>query len=632
MRQHAFPIALSAAVVLLFSSCAVHHQRQGEKALSLLAYSKAEAHFDKALKHDRDRATLLGAAVAAAKQDKVDEASAHFAEAEAIAPLGGEDAYMYGRMLMGRSEYTQAEALLKRTWEADPERMDVLELIGACQGYLSFYSDTGRFGAFPLSFTGTSNAYSPTPYGNGLLFTGQRQAKAANRDPWSGQSFADLYTLELDADGTPGQPNLLQGSVNGPYHEGPAVVSADGQTLYFTRSNYYGKKLLKDGDNVSNLKLFRAKRQENGEWGDIREFAYNSDRYSIGHPALANNGKILYFTSDMPGGLGGKDLWYCTDLGTGWGPPVNMGPTINTPGDEMFPTVVGDAFYFSSTGHENMGGLDIFETHREGDHWSDPRNMGYPVNSVRDDFGLWLDPTGTQGYFSSSRGGTDWLYRLEIRPPTFALEGTIINAETGLPIPHATVILQNIADLMHLEVTTDAQGHYHFPLDGNRAYIIRAQADGMLNQSTMVGTVGMGISTTLRADMQLQPMVLDKPIVVPNIYYDYDKWDIRPDAAHELTKLAHVFMDNPDLTFELSSHTDSRGSDLYNLVLSDARARSAVDYLVRQGVPQERLIARGYGEARLVNHCSNGVTCTEEQHQANRRTEFKVVALSQAAD
>lgn len=618
------------AAVLLLSSCASYHARQGDQSMSLLAYHEAENHYRKALKRDADRDVLLRAAMAATKQNKVEQANEYYATAESLAPLAGEDAYAYGRSLMAIGDYAQAEAMLKRAWENSSNQADVAELIGACQGYLSFYTDSSRYGARLLPFPGLSSAYSPTPFGNGLLFTGQQQASMGSRDPWSGQSFADLYTLELDGDGTAGQPMPLKGAVNGPYHEGPGVVSADGRTLYFTRSNYYGRKLLKNEDNVSNLKLFRATRQENGEWGEISEFAYNSDQYSIGHPALSQDGRTLYFTSDMPGGHGGKDLWYCMDMGAGWSRPVNMGATINTSGDEMFPTVVGDAFYFSSTAHANMGGLDIFETHREGDYWSEPRNMGYPVNSSRDDFGLWLDGTGTRGFLSSSRSGTDWIYRVEVRQPTFALEGTIYNAETGQPLPNTTVILQNIADLMRLEVKTDDNGRYQFDLDANRAYIIRAQAEDMLNQSTMVGTVGMGISTTLRADMHLHPMVLDKPIVVPNIYYDYDKWEIRPDAARELDKLAQVFLDNPSLTFELSSHTDSRGSDLYNLVLSDARARSAVDYLIRRGVPQERLIARGYGETILVNACSNGATCTEEQHQANRRTEFKVVSLGQA--
>ncbi|HMN04415.1 MAG TPA: OmpA family protein [Flavobacteriales bacterium] len=630
MRSNRTPFPLLALAALTWASCASYHVKRGDQAMALLAYSKADEHFNKALKQGQDRSILLRAAVAEAKQNKIEQAAAHYAAAEQQAPLIGQDAYDYGRLLMAQGQYDQAHGLLRRAWDELPERKDVAELIGACEGYLSFYSDSAKYGAHPLEFSGVASAYAAVPHGNGLLFTGQRPANTAKRDPWSGQSFADLYTIEVDGEGNAGTPNLLRGTVNGPYHEGPAVVSPDGKSLYFTRSNYYGNKLLKDQENISNLKLFRATLLENGEWGNISEFPYNSDRYSVGHPALSNDGNTLYFTSDMPGGRGGKDLWYCTNLGTGWAAPVNMGPTINTAGDEMFPTVVGDAFYFSSTAHENMGGLDIFETHREDEYWSEPRNMGYPINSTRDDLGLWLDGTGTHGFLSSARAGNDWIYRITIRPPTFALEGTIVNAETGEPVPHALVILQNIADLMHLEVTTDADGHFQFDLDANRAYIIRAEARGLLSQSTMLGTVGMGISTTLRTNLRLHPNVPDKPIVVPNIFYDYDKWDIRPDAARELDKLAQVFLDNPGLTFELGSHTDSRGSDLYNLVLSDARARSAVDYLVRKGVPQERLVARGYGETMLVNKCSNGVSCTEEEHQANRRTEFKVLAPDNA--
>ncbi|MCO6481153.1 MAG: OmpA family protein [Flavobacteriales bacterium] len=628
MRKNLLSLIAASVVVLLLASCAGYHVRQGRQAMALLAYSKAEGHFNKALKHGPDRDILLQAALAESKQNKVEQAAAHYAQAEQIAALTGNDAFEYGRLLMAMGRYGEAESLLKRAWDSSPERKDVAMLIGACQGFRTFYKDSSKYGARMLHFTGLSSAYAATPYQGGLLFTGQRDVAPASRDPWSGQSFADLYTITIDASGdATGQPVPLKGSVNGPFHEGPGVVCNDGRTLYFTRSNYYGgRKLLKDGNNISNLKLFRASLQDNGEWGNISEFAYNSDNYSVGHPALSNDGSILYFTSDMPGGLGGKDLWYCTNLGTGWSAPVNMGPTINTSGDEMFPTVVGDAFYFSSTGHENMGGLDIFETHREGEFWSEPRNMGYPVNSTRDDFGLWLNGSGTSGFLSSTRSGTDWIHAIEVRPPTFDLAGTITNADDGSPVPHALVTLHNLADLMTLRDTADAHGNFRFPLGANRAYTIRSEADGMLSQSIMVGTVGLGISTTLRGDIRMHPMVPDKPIVVPNIYYDYDKWDIRPDAAKELDKLAHLFLENPGIVFELGSHTDSRGGDLYNLVLSDARARSAVDYLIRRGVPAESLIARGYGETMLVNGCRNGVACTEEEHQANRRTEFKIIA------
>lgn len=617
---------LAVAASLLLASCANYHVRQGQKAASLMAYAKAEKHFDKALNRQQGRELLLLIADVEVKQNEVAKATEHFASAERIAPLSGTDAFQYGRMLMALGEYEQAEPMLLRALQENPERRDAAELIGACHGYRSFYSDSSRYTVTPLQFPGMASAYSATPLEGGLVFAAQRTAPTGKTDPWTGLSFTDLYQVTVGADGDPGIPAPLNGAVNGPYHEGSAALSADGKTLYFTRSNYYGNKLLKDKDNVSNLKLFRATKDENDAWGSIREFAFNSDGYSVGLPALSTDGKTLYFTSDMPGGLGGKDLWYSTDNGIGWGTPVNMGPTINTSGNEMFPSVVGDALYFSSTGHMNMGGLDIFETHQEGGFWSEPKNMGYPVNTTRDDFGLWLDSTGTKGYLSSARSGTDQIYALSVHPLVFALEGSIINSKTGEALPGAVVTLRNLSTKLDTQATADVSGSFQFDLKPNTGYAVSAAHDGMLAQSTTTSTVGLGLSTTLRADLQLEPLVLDKPIAVPNIYYDYDKWDIRPDAAVELNKLAKVFMDNPRLTFELSSHTDSRGGDTYNLVLSDARARSAVDYLERQGVPPERLIAQGYGESMPVNGCVNGAKCTEEDHQANRRTEFKVVS------
>ncbi|MCC6840536.1 MAG: OmpA family protein [Flavobacteriales bacterium] len=611
-------------------SCADHHVRKGSQAMGLLSYSKAERHFDKALKHHQDRDLLILAAQAEAKQNKVEEAAAHYDAAEQIAPLNGHDAYQYGRLLMNLGNYQQAESLLVRAWQDQPERRDITELIGSSQGYKSFYADSSRYEISPLELEGIATAFCAVPHGQAILFTAQRDAAAAKQDPWSGYSFTDLYQWE-PRNGAYGKPQLIKGEVNGPFHEGPAVLADGGNTLYFTRSNYYGRKLIKDEKNISNLKLFRATLQADGTWGNISEFSYNNDAWSVGQPALSKDGKTLYFTSDMPGGHGGKDLWYCRDLGTGWQAPVNLGPSINTSGDEMFPTLVGDALYFSSTNHNNMGGLDILETHVEGEYWSEPRNLGYPVNTTRDDFGLWLDSSGTQGYLSSDRSGTDWIYALKVNTPVFSVDGMITQADGEQPVPFALVILENLADHMKTQDTADANGRFRFPLDPNATYSITAIKDGMLTQSTTASTVGLAMSTALGTHIAMKPLELDKPFPVPNIYYDYDKWDIRPDAAAELDKLVAVFTDNPELTFELGSHTDSRGGDLYNLVLSDARAKSAVDYLVRKGVSPDRIFARGYGETILVNQCADGVKCTEDEHQANRRTEFKVVGRGQAA-
>lgn len=624
---------VSACIIsMVFASCANYHVRQGDTAFELLAYAKAEKQYDQVLRHHQDRAVLIRAAEACRKQNKQEIAGERYASAEAIAPLSGTDAFHFGQVLMTLQEYDKAADMFARVLQERPEDHVALELYGSCKGYRSFYVDSAQYTVEPMPLSGLATSFSSLPYKGGLLVIGERRATGRKEDPWNGLSFMDLYEVPIDQAGNAGVPVPFKGVVSGAYHEGPAALTDQDSTLYFTRSNYYAQKLIKDADNVSNLKLFKARMGKNGEWQDLREFGYNSDDYSVGHPALSQDGKTLYFVSDMPGGLGGTDIWICEDHGMGWSAPINAGPSINTAGNEMFPTVIGTALYFSSTGHENMGGSDIFEIHKEGERWSEPKNLGYPLNTSHDDFSLWLDSTGSRGYLSSTRSGTDQLFALTLNPPAFTVEGMITDATTGLPLTDDRTMLTVISANLDTVIMIDADGRFRLDLKPNTDYKFIASDSGMLSQSRMVSTKGLGVSTTLHAEIDLMPMVFDKAIMVHNIYYDYDKWDIRPDAALELDKLAKVFNDNPQLHFQLGSHTDSRGGDMYNLVLSDSRAKSAVDYLIRKGVDPDRLEARGFGETQLINGCVNGADCTEEEHQANRRTEFKVIDVGLSKD
>ncbi|MBS1581440.1 MAG: OmpA family protein [Bacteroidetes bacterium] len=620
-----------AAGAALLTSCANYHVRKGDEAYGLMAYAKAERHYTKALDHVQDRGVLVRAAEAARKQNHAEQAAAHYQAADAIAPLSGEEAFHYGQVLMSLGRWEQAEGRFLAVLNERPEDGAALDLLGSCQGYRSFYRDSTQFTISELPLPGIRTAFSAVPYRNGLLITGEQSASLQKANPWNGLSFLDLYYVEKHTLANWSPAEKIKGDVNGPYHEGPAVLSKDGRTLYFTRSNYYTRKLHKDAANVSHLKLFRAQLDEKGEWGEIREFGFNSESYSVGHPALSKDGRTLYFVSDMPGGLGGTDIWKCVDNGTGWNTPENLGPTVNTSGNEMFPTVNGDVLYFSSTAHENMGGLDIFEAHDEGGQWSSPQNLGYPINTTSDDFGFLLDSTGTGGYLSSNRSGPDRVYTLFVNEPVLLVSGTVMGDEDDALLANAEVTLTELPSLSDTTMMTGDDGAFTFKLKRNARYTLKAGHPGRLTQTRPVSTQGLSTSTTLRADMKLPSLVLDKAIAVRNIYYDYDEWNIRPDAAVELDKLAQVFMDNPQMSFELSSHTDSRGGDTYNLVLSDARARSAVDYLIRKGVDPHRLTARGYGESQLVNRCTNGAKCTEEEHQANRRTEFKVTSVKELA-
>lgn len=625
--RHFLPFILIACAL---PACTRYHVRKGNEAYSLMAYEKAQRHYTKALKSVLDRDVLLRAAESCRRQNELTEAEHWFHLADSMVSLSGDDAFRYGQVLMGLGRTEAASARFMRVLEERPEDAAAMDLYSSCQGYRSFYEDSGRFVVNALTLPGIKTAFSAFPYERGLLVAGETDASAAKADPWNGLSFLDLYYCEKKTIVTWLEARPIPGAVNGPFHEGPAVVTPDGHTMYFTRSNYTDRKLGKDASNTSHLKLFRARTDSAGRWSDIRAFAYNAEDFSVGHPALSADGRTLYFASDRPGGFGGSDIWRSQDNGTGWSEPENLGPTINTPGNELFPTINGDVLYFSSTAHTNMGGLDIFETHQENGKWSEPKNMNAPINTSHDDFSFMLESGGRTGYLSSDRDGSDRVYTFTMYEPLFSVDGVVMGDSSGF-LPNTVVTLTEMATMEDTTVTTGSDGRFQFNLKPNADYRLKAERQDLITQSRAFSTKGLTRSDTVHVAFMMQSVVFDKPFALKSIYYDYDKWDLRPEATAELDKLAELCKENPDLNFELSSHTDSRGGDTYNLVLSDARANSAVNYLIQQGVNPDRITAHGYGETLLVNKCHNGVKCTEEEHQMNRRTEFRITGIREVA-
>jgi outer membrane protein OmpA-like peptidoglycan-associated protein len=448
---------------------------------------------------------------------------------------------------------------------------------------------------------------------------------------WTGKPFLDMYFSRPDKTGGWSTPEALKGDVNGKFHDGPAAFSND-SVMYFTRDNYMGKKEQKDNNKVVDLKIYQSTNRNN-VWTSVQEVPFNSKDYSTGHPTLSKDGNTMYFVSDMPGGLGGTDIWMTKKVDGKWGAPVNMGPNINTFFDEMFPTLVGDTMlYFSSLGHINIGGLDIFTSVLRNGVWSEAENMGYPINTSADDFGISINDSTGGGLFSSDRANSmeDNIYSFKRNDLHFNLTGTVVEKQTQRPITGASIDLINktTGEKVNNAVTM-ADGIFTFKLDQNTDYKVVASKDGYYSQSREVSTVGKKVSEDMNIDMkmEMERIIINKPIAIENIYYDFDKWDIRSDASAGLDKLVGIMNANPTIMIELSSHTDSRGKDDYNKTLSEKRAQAAVNYIIAHGIAKERLTARGYGESRLVNHCANNVKCTEGEHQQNRRTEFKVTGF-----
>lgn len=550
----------------------------------------------------------------------------------------------YGEALKANGKYAEAKRQLETYADraGDPARVAVG--IAGCDSALAWMAEPT---VHKLRNEGTVNTslseFSVFPVGDNVYYTGEPDGhmRGVGTYGWTGNSFLRVYTADRAADNGLSNPVMgVEGINDAPYHIGPVAADGSGTTLYVTRT-YTGK----DGNvtredrrryRTNKLELYSYRQSEDGEW-QSEPFAYNNvEEYSVGHAAPSADGNILYFVSDMPGGQGGTDIWYSERQADGsWGAPVNAGETVNSAGDELFPNIGPEGtLYYSSDGFAGMGGLDVFETTGSRAQWTSPRNLRFPVNSPGDDFAYLTTYDGEEGiagYLSSNRKGgkgSDDIYSFTYERPKIVilLRGTTSDKHTGERLAGASVTLYDGNREIVARKSSDGEGAFEFVLDRDRSYTVLGQKEKYHADSAKVNTLGITKSDTLEVALLLEPVFeVGKTFELENIYYDFDKHNIRPDAAAVLDELVRTLRDNPTLEIELSSHTDSRGSDAYNEALSQRRAQAAVDYLVSRGIARARMVAKGYGETRLVNDCGNGVTCSSEQHQANRRTEVTVL-------
>ena len=539
--------------------------------------------------------------------------------------------FHYGRVLMGMGKYNEAQNWFNRYLEKVPDDFVAEMLLVSCKSVSTFKQDTTLYTIKEAAIPEIATAFSQVPYGKGIMFVADKEAfKNSKTANWTGRSYLDIYFSQKDQNGKWLSPMLLKGDVNGQFHEGPACFNKEGNIVYFTRSNYTKKKLVTSAKSENNLKLFRAE-LVGEKWTNITELPFNNDEYSCGHPSLSEDEKTLFFISDMPGGAGGTDIYKTTNDGNTWSKPENIGNTINTTGNEMFPYIHHDGtFYFSSDGHNSLGGLDVFMTYNDGSKWLQVENLNYPLNTSKDDFAFIMNNDEKTGYVSSNRNEKDKIYEVIKNDPTFMLSGYINQkGKPNLAIDSSVVEIYNITENIRETVLTNKYGKYTVKLKPKSEYIIKASKPMYftVTQPKNFSMLGKKKSESFTANFELDQVIIEQPIVLENIYYDLDKWFIRPDAQKELDRLVTLMQDNPLLNIELSSHTDSRAGDQYNLVLSDKRAKAAVQYIVTKGVDAKRMRWKGYGESKLVNHCKNDVICTEEEHQKNRRTEFKAIKI-----
>lgn len=604
--------------------------------------------------------------------------------------------------------------------------------------------------------------FSPAYYHDGLVFVTSRSVQS-KKDEQINEPFFELYYAGLLPNGEPMTPWFFSPNLNSRLHEGPVTFSPDYGTIYFTRNNIRNGEAVKDEDGKVHLQIFQAVKSPE-DWTDLTVLPFNSDSYNCAHPALSPDGHILFFSSDMPGGYGGMDLYKVEFYDNTWGTPVNLGPTINTSGNEIFPFIhESNTLFFASDGHEGKGGLDIFMV-KPFEVVPQLYNLGTPFNSEADDLGILVSTDGKRGYFTSARPGgqgKDDIYRFEtpdglipasavdlavtvadaetgkfipgaeirtlqgsadgllenselydlelvptgnngemslkmirksssqmgnadavtgsngtafitlpgnehyilyvtkegyqpkdlffstVNSPAFkeitillqpenciAMEGKVLDETTGRPIPSAVIKIQNRDAGTEEYVSSTLDGNFTFCLPDGADYTLTAVKDGYHQGIAVVSTKGeekalYPVITMLAYENSIAkaPLEIGSVIILDKIYYDFDKSYIRTGAARDLDALIHLMKRYPGMEVEMIAHTDSRGTEAYNLRLSERRAASAKEYVTARGISSHRIKAYGVGEAYPRNGCTDGVTCTELEHQYNRRTEIRVVEM-----
>ncbi|MHC2991781.1 hypothetical protein OB13_09360 [Pontibacter sp. HJ8] len=623
------------------------HYEKYEFALALEQYQKAAA------KRKPDLLTAERIADSYRLTRRTVEAEKWYAQVVAMPGRDPRNIYQYAEALRSNGKYEEAKAQFMLWADEVPDMEERAQAyMEACDKAMSWMAQLPVAEVQQLKGLNAKgfSDFSPASFGPNIIFTSDRGegSGAANTYGWTGRPYLQLYVASKDNQGNWGAPSALSEMINEQYHNATASADEQSKVLYFTRTHLVQKRNHGNVDPTSwvenpgqakeyinRLEIFTAQKRGTA-WADIKPFTYNNvAEYSVGHPALSPDGKIMYFVSDMPGGVGETDIYYSMrQADDSWGEPVNAGILINTAGRESFPYIdKSGKLFFSSDGHAGMGGLDIFSA--EGKHaaWTAVKNMGFPVNSSKNDYGIMFHEDGETGLISSNRDaadGTDDIFSFKILQKPVVLAVTTLERKQNekkrtvqvvLPQVQLVISQQNLNDTT--TVMTNRKGQYFMDGRKGNSYSLQGTKQGYLNQNTQV-TVPTTAGDTVQVALVFDRDEKDVAIVLENIYYDLDKWDIRPDAARELDKLAEVLKANPTVKMELSSHTDSRESLKYNQLLSERRAQAAVDYLISRGIASSRLTAKGYGKTRLVNSCTDGVQCPEEEHQQNRRTEFRI--------
>ena len=531
--------------------------------------------------------------------------------------------YRYGQMLKANGKYEESNLQMKKFAALQPNDSRAKAFVENMNYMPRLLDQTKLFDIVPLNINTDKSDFGAVLVDNTVYFTSARNGSNKTHG-WTKEPFLDIYKADYSDGGIITNATPIK-ELNSKYHDATVTVSADGKTVYFTSDSFRENSFEKDKENklkIGKNNLYKASNND-GKWEKIIPLPFNSKDYSTGNPCLSKDGKTLYFSSNMPGSIGGVDIWKVAINQDGsYGNPENLGPKVNTLDNESFPySSDEDILYFASSGRQGFGGLDIFKIDLK--KMTEAVNVGKPVNSEKDDFALTFNTTKNYGFISSNRNGTDDIFGIT---PVCAQQviTTVTNAKTGAILAATKVaILDDRKNVIATEIS-NVNGEVSYKADCGKGYIIQASKEGFESNMANVPANSKGGTATVNIELSpIEVIITETEVILNPILFDYNKSNITQEGAFELNKLVQVMEKNPSLVIMAKSHTDSRGSDDYNMDLSERRAKATVQYLISKGIQPARISGKGFGESEPKVSC--GDNCTEEEHAKNRRAEFLIV-------
>ncbi|WKN30842.1 OmpA family protein [Porifericola rhodea] len=629
---------------------------RGDELFERWNYDEAIDFYKKSLskKPNNDRVKLQ-IAVCYNQLDEWEQSRQWFAAVKRTSPymITEDYAFQYAEVLQHLGEFEEAKPWYIAALEKGHKPIAVKNRLNSLDSISSFFKDSLRYYVNELSLNTDAAEFAPILYRGGLIFTSYNVQQRKNIPDKRKDIRYNMYYYPLLQKYEDSKLDGQFAEINSARHDGTLTIYNDDQNLIFTRSNLRTSKASDDnGVKVRNLGLYLADFDgEKNLWTNVRPSPLNNFEYSVGHPAISNDGKTLYFVSDMPGGVGGTDIYKSILVNDEWSTPVNLGSSINTEANELFLFLYQDSvLYFSSEGHPGIGGLDLYSVNLTEIN-PEVKNMGYPMNSTGDDFGIVIDKNGLGGFFTTNREGDalrDNIYSFSfledfgdyleedfveeepvaVVPKIITLQGIVVDQKDQAPLDSSFVSIINLETRESIDILTDSLGWFQTEIEEADGYVVRTEKHEYYTQKISLPSDTLD-TEKLALNIEMEKIEVGQKFELENIYYALNAYEVNDSAAVSLNEVVEFLNDNPTIRIELSSHTDSRGSDSFNLSLSQKRALAAAEYIINQGVDISRIKAVGYGETKLVFPCGNGIECSEDQHHMNRRTEITIIENEQ---